>query len=237
MTRRSLPVIMALVAGLSLFWYACSSGDDAADLAEDLANRLTDALDFDGGEVQEGERPPANEDAEHPQITGLSATSDTDGLTYGESFTLTLTTDFVNESTIIGAVAWVENSSEYLKIIPTSIPVTDGEMMLTGTLNRNWKLGDRDFVIKMAMMLENGEVGNYQAWGLNVRKPAGEAGGCVGQCEGEYFCVSSKAICYCMDGQLTENSCAQECQEYGGDTCDTAEWGSDQCMCNWDTAD
>ena len=236
MTRRSFPAVLVLALGMSLVWYACSSGDDAADLAEDLANRLTEALDFDGGEVQEGQRPPANLDAEHPQITGLSATSDAAGLTYGETFTITLTTDFTNESAVTGAVAWVENSTEYLKITPATTPVADGQMILTGTLYRNWKLGDRDFVVRMAMMLESGEVGNYETWGLSVRKPAGEAGGCVGDCTGgEYFCVSGSAICYCMDGQFTENSCAQECEEFGGGTCDTynaGEFSYDQCMCN-----
>ena len=235
MTRKRLSVLAVYVLFTSVLWLACSGDDDAADLARDLANRLTDSLGFDGAEPQDGAPPPGNEGAEYPQITGFEASTDTSDISYGEAFTLTLTTDFADMAAVIGAIAWVEDSTRHIKITASPSPMVGGTLVLTGTLARNWKLGDRDFVIKMAMLLNTGEVGNYVAWGLYVRKPAGEAGGCVGACDSvsiQSFCVSDSSMCECRNNELLKSTCSEQCEEYSG-TCDTAEWGEDYCQCNY----
>jgi len=235
MIRKRLPVLAVCILFSTAACFACCGNDDAAALAEELADRLTDALAFDGGETQEGESPPANEDAEHPQIIGLSASTDTGGISYNDFFSINLTTDFANLTAIVGAIVRVNDSTKYIKVTTTPSPLKDGSMQLTGTLNRNWKLGDRDFVVKIAMLLDNGEVGNYAPWNLSVLKPAGEAGGCAGSCDSmevQTFCVSDSTMCDCMNNELTKRSCDEGCEGYGGN-CDTAEWGEDYCLCDY----
>ena len=103
-TRRHWRAMM--VAGLAvlgtLLWTCSGSGDDVADISADLADRLTDALDFEDGEVNENPPPEEHaDDSDFPQATVQSLPS---SIAFNTPFSIVLTTDYAQPLRVRGAV-------------------------------------------------------------------------------------------------------------------------------------
>ena len=162
-------LLAALLAG------QCSTGDNASDIAGDLADRLTDALDFENGDTQEGSAPEGSSDAGAPQIVNLVAPTE---MRMGEPFALELYTTFVTPADITGAIVAVRNAAKHISVSAVTVPVaTQHVMYLTGVLTADSELMGKDFEITVALHTSAGATGMYVTWGVTVLNLQGAAGG------------------------------------------------------------
>ena len=170
--RVSVVIMMVLTA---LWAMQCSSGDNAGDLAEDLANRLTDALDFENGDTHDGSAPAGSTDSGAPQIVNLIAPVE---MRLGEPFALELYTTFATPEDISSAIVAVRNATKYITVSAVTVPVASQQVMyISGVLAADTELMDRDFEITVALHTTSGATGMYVTWGVTVLNLQGAAGG------------------------------------------------------------
>jgi len=151
---------------LPLLLLACS---DDGDLAQELADRLSSALEFDDATEESGAPPEEHAgDASFPQVTALSAPNQ---LMPGEPFQLEISTDFANTGAISGVVIQVLQATTYIKVTAQAsepgMPVVIG-----GTLSRDDRLAGNAFSLRLALLDADGRAGNYYSWSTSV--PRGE---------------------------------------------------------------
>ena len=144
----------------------CSSGDDANKLAGDLEDRLTDALDFDGGSTQDGAPPEEGGGSDAPGITSL----DTPGeLGLGQLFVVRIASEFGQPEAVDSAIVYVEGAGKYIRVTSGLVAVTGGfEMRLAGVLLADEALRNKSFRLKVALHTSAGVTGAYQPWNLQV---------------------------------------------------------------------
>jgi len=181
--KRRLLVVCAVVLLFGLWQGAsfggCASEQDADRIARALADRLTEALEFEDDPPKDSadNLPEENAgDASFPQVTALSAPS---GLRSGEAFTLRVQTDFSNTADVAGAIVYVNNSGQYLNF--TKSASSAGVIEMQGRLKElsltdpkdpmQWVEG-RAFKLKVAMRSSGMEgtpgIGNFRKWQINV---------------------------------------------------------------------
>lgn len=159
----------------------CSSDGDSEEIAGELADRLTDALAFEGGTVKAGDPPAANEgDEAYPQTTEAATPGK---LTKNQSFTVTLHSNFVEVDKVVGAIIHVDGSSKYIEISqdPENLAGARADdtliMNLLGELLDDAELFGESFDIMVALLDTDGNVGNYWPWGLEVEEGGSETDG------------------------------------------------------------
>jgi hypothetical protein len=167
---------------------------DPRDLADALSEELTDALDFDNGDVTAG--PTPQEDPTGPQISAYTApllvganVLQSDGTPIGwpyeEDFTVTLFGP-PGLTNVIGAVAHVrqankdDSAPQYIRIEPAPYDQGTGEITLTARVHRQDSSGQdisgNSFHIGLAMLVDDGgndKVGNYLDWNLSTYPATG----------------------------------------------------------------
>ncbi len=163
---------MILSAGILvlLILSACSSDSDAGNIAKELADRLTDALDFDGGDVVD-ELPPDEHagDNAYPQMQAVSGPN---SLAEGASFVLTLTGASDATEMISGAALYVEPADKHIRVEKSA--GADGVLELTATFTGGSELQGEEFSIKCALLDADGLAGNYLVWETSVPKENNE---------------------------------------------------------------
>ena len=199
---------------LALLLVSCNHSD-TKKIQKALEDRLTDSLAFDNATAVEGDPPPANSDGSvAPQVTAMDAP---ETLAMGQSFSLWITTDFADYASIAGAVVHVQNADHYLKITQSMNEPT--RMELTGKLLVDEELGGHEFTIRIAFRKQDGTVGNYWSWKLNV--PVLHDDTCISgnkRCNGNLveICEEGAWTTYqkCQSGYTCISN---ECQPGGGD--------------------
>jgi len=193
-------LIPLLIAFSLLFCAKCGEGDDLGRITQEMRDKLGDALGFDGGEYFDG--PPPEEhagDSAFPQITDFSAP---DELEQGEEFEIVLVTDFASIDEIKGAVVYVEDAQNHVRIkkelvagvdfklaATGNLPGGDGQaseshMVLSGSVTEEMdELWGHKYSIFIGMLTADDEVGNYVTWGLELPRLEKEAS--EGESEGE----------------------------------------------------
>ncbi len=240
MKRESIVLIALFVFLISFLGLGCSDDGDSRKVTKELEEQLTESLDFQGGEVVDGP-PPAEHagDSNYPQVTVKSAPS---SLEVGQSFTIELQTDFGDLGRILGAIVHVGNADKHIRI--EAYVSEDGVMTLEGSLDFDSEMSGLDYVIRLAMMDMDGEVGNYAEWDLSLPKlkdskdsnytPTG-----YGYCnDGQFDCSTSQS--QTVIGQWGDyGTCSQDCQVYVEDTENPDVEGYSSCIscCNLDFAE
>jgi len=156
-TSLLLPV---LLLGLA----ACGDTTDAEDLAAALAERLTDAFDFDDGSVIDGPPPPAHGEGDYPQITFLDAPPVLD---LGQDFDVDLETDFDRPEEVTGAMVWVKGAARHIDVLRPVDPATL-RMLLEGRLRQEAELAGQSLDVYFSLYLANGETGLHETWTLSI---------------------------------------------------------------------
>ena len=191
-------VLPVLLPALLAFTCLMCGEDDLGKITQDMRDRLGDALGFDDGEYFEGP-PPAEHagDAAYPQITDSSFP---ESLEQGESFEITLVTDFTDIASVKGAVVYVEDAENHIRIQKELVAGVDyklmatgnlpggdaggGHMILTGTVTDEMDdLWGHEYRLIIAMLNTDDEVGNYVTWKLELPRLEKEAS--EGEGEGE----------------------------------------------------
>ena len=153
-----------LLLFLSVILFACNDSD-TKKISKTMEERLMDALAFEDSTGVEGTPPAAIADSSTaPQITAVDAP---DTLLFDQQFDVWITTDFALPQEVVGAVVHIEKVKYYLKV--TGQLDEANQMRLAGTLNEDAELSG-DFTIWLSLMKNDGSVGNYWPWQLNVPK-------------------------------------------------------------------
>ena len=141
--------------------FSCSSGD-SQNIATALEDRLTDALDFEGGEYHEDEKPAGSSGADAPQISNVDGPEE---FRLGAGFAIALFSEYDKADKIDKAIVWVKGARGYI-----SVPGMMAEklMEIAGTLAADAELQGEDFVIQLALQTEGGRTGLYKSLDFQV---------------------------------------------------------------------
>ena len=173
---------MAISFGFFLFivltFARCSSGYDAEELGKALEDRLTDALQFDGGEKKEGSPPEGSSGEDAPQISSVDPP---DELNLGEAFIIAIHSNYTKPDKVDKAIVHVTQAKDHIVVTSRLVPLGDHYVMnLSGLLTADELLVDKQFSIELALQTEGGVTGEYADWRLKVLEeekdsPEGEA--------------------------------------------------------------
>ena len=155
---------LLLLLGFAIF-LQCAPEQDAGDIARALADRLTDALDFENGHPEDGPPPEDHAgDPAYPQIISMDAPS---ALGLGELFTIRLTTDFADTARIAGALVHVDLAAGHI-VVDAPYDEALGFVQIQGRLREDPRIQGRPFLVFVGLRDIDGAVGNYVEWRLNV---------------------------------------------------------------------
>ena len=146
--------VLFLLLGLALS--ACSHGR-AKDIAQALADRLTDAMSIDGATKEEGTAPSPDFTPGRPVISDVQLP---ETLYADAPLTITLTSTTVESGKIVGVVLLVPNASHYMAA-STEVSVEAGQSVirLKGHMNEADLNGEFSFMF--ALKGTDGRVGAY----------------------------------------------------------------------------
>ncbi len=160
-----------LICGLVLLSACTTEDSDTDDIGASLEDRLSSALEFEGGEVVNGELPATEADPEKaPQMIDLDAPVDLVG---GQTFTVVATHETGSgpnaETPFTHTLVKVEGATGYIKV-PSLPQVGDFgmEAILFGRLKDIADLRGKNFVIHVMLMDGSGNVGTFIVWNLTI---------------------------------------------------------------------
>jgi len=144
--------VVALLGAL-VWLCACDSGNtDAGDLADALADRLTDALDFDDRTVINNPMPAGSDISEAPVIDGVSVGT----LRLGAPMGFSITSSFEQPESVETALVAVEGSKRHIEV-PGGL--AEAVFALSGTLLNDPELAGKSFTLRFALRTLDGVVG------------------------------------------------------------------------------
>jgi len=197
----TLYVLMFAVAACS------SSNDDLGALSQSLEDRLTDALNFDGGKTKTGKAPAGQSDDTAPQIKETDVPAQ---LFDSLDFAVWISSDYSNPEKVTHAIVRVKNASKYIVVAAALAPSTDKlQMILRGSLKKDEKLAGKSFDIDYALQTEDGQTGAYVTKKLKIADTAPECS--EGLCCNGGNWIEENAQCMRNDDlSCTEESCDAE---------------------------
>ena len=143
--------------------WQCSGGDDAGDLARDLDERLTDALDFTRGEVLDGPAPAGEAGSDAPQVSDLTAPA---SLALNDAFILDIATTFAGSDPVDGMIVRVGEADRYIRVPLKS--AADPGFQVQGSLGDDARIAGKSFTIHIALQTAGGITGLYTTWSLSI---------------------------------------------------------------------
>lgn len=156
------------VTALAVAFLAGCTSQQAGQVSKDLADEMTDSMSFTNGLKVSGAPPVEHKGvAAYPQVTSIDYAGP-GTLSPGDTFKLTVTTDFPSKASITGAAVYVWNTegvyTSYIRV--SSQADTAGRVELAGTFEDNaWlKTDSQDFRLMVALGTGSSEsfaVGNY----------------------------------------------------------------------------
>ena len=149
---------------------SCASSGDAGDLAADLAERLTDKLEVDGGAVVDAPAPDTGSGGEIPTITALNAPAT---IAMEQTFQVELTTDYSNPAGINRVVVFIEGSIRHIHA--AGIRFTGNTALLSMVVHEDAMLTGHDFVLHLALQSDDAIVGGYASWTMSIAKAGADA--------------------------------------------------------------
>jgi len=157
---------LGIMAVLGLLFFACGEGSDTKKVDRVIAERLLDALQFEGGSSEDG-APPVS-DPNGPSIT--NAVFPSGNLVVGQPFEILLTTPVEGVSTaVIRAMKNGDMANKHIKVINLSVN-DQSQLVIRGQLfSTNDYIGEENVMLGVALLDLNGIAGNYQGW--DVRPP------------------------------------------------------------------
>ena len=207
-TTTLLILIMPMLSSCS----SCSSDGDSEEIAKGLEDRLTEALDFEGGALEEGEPPPGNKSIDAPQVEKINAP---ERLYPNVPFTVFLTTSYDKPQEVDKAIVYVVGASKHLIVTSPLVEALDGwEMTLNGVLGEDIQLLGENFKLEYALQTEDGVTGEYKSKDLEVPEEEDEPDCDEGPCcnGGEWIeeggaCTEGDEIACTDDLCTAEHAC------------------------------
>ncbi len=159
------------------FTLSCGEEDDLDKISEEMSNRLTDALMFDDRTIKEGRAPAVSDSPGAPEADSVTAPGQ---LALGQDFSIVFFSDSVEADDIAGAVVWVDGASKYLEV-SGEFNSESASMTLSGYLEEDDELAGEKFSVLVALINNDGEVGNYFEWELEILEKEEEDGDISGK--------------------------------------------------------
>jgi hypothetical protein len=213
--------LFALGAGV---FFSCTTGQNEEQVAVELADKLTDSMEFKDAQTKTGTPPAENKgSSQHPQIQSMDGTR---SMAAGQTLQFNLYTDYPLPAEVKGALVQVlravkgeekiVTATKYLEVPGVVTGATEGgkggRMPMTGTFNPSDGLSDSGaFTLRFAMFKQNGEIGNYYEWAVNVGGGGGDGGSAadsgtpVKRCTSPADCTSGQT-CNIETGQCVAQS-------------------------------
>jgi hypothetical protein len=175
--RRRLFVVLSIVSLIAS--PACNTKQNAGDVSQDLADKLTDSMDFPGEQVVKGGKPSEHAgSSDYPQITRSDfAASD---LQADQKFSVDLYTSY-DKADLEGVIVYIPPASKYIQV-PAKFSRFDTTTMwtrLTGYFHPTPDLYNKPFKMQFALYKTGDKAGNYVEW-QNVKlvpQQGGQDGG------------------------------------------------------------
>ena len=145
MYNRLLFLSLCLLSLMLVAGTGCDSGGDAEEIGKSIEDRLSEALEFDGGERIDGSPPEGLSDASAPQIDGVMMSRT---LYTGSGVASELQSDYGQAEKVVGAIVYVEGAESYWKISKEMIQQV---VLLTGRLKEDAEILGKDFTLKFAL--------------------------------------------------------------------------------------
>jgi len=151
---------------LLAFIAACSSGGHSEQISEDLADRMSDSLEFDGGELEESPMPTGFEGANAPQLSKVLSAQP---LRIGDPFVIELETNFSEPQLVDRVLMQIVGSKKHF-VIKTGVIKQDGlnKMILSGVLEADDKLKGLQVTMRFALQTREGILGLPRALRIEV---------------------------------------------------------------------
>ena len=140
---------------------ACNKKSNTKDISELLDERLSDALAFENGEAVE-EDAPEGKSSEAPQISQMNVAPT---LRLGSSFVIDLASDFESAAKVDKAIVSVGKAKSHIRV---KSKLSNGSMVLTGTLGTDTELRGKSFKIHVSLQTDTGSTGLYKTWLLTI---------------------------------------------------------------------
>ncbi len=202
-----------LVAMCALLLAACGEDDaddkdDLGKIAQSLEDRLTDALDLDGGKIVDGEAPEGSDSEDAPQIKDLIAL---EVFTPGSPFIVILFTDFDKPKIVDKAIIHVKKAGKHIVVSSALSLRPEGWVMdLSGVLTKADVAGE--FTLEYALQTKDDLTGLYRNKDVTVRRPTEKVECEFGPCcnGGEWVSDGSPCVTSRDDNPCTEDLCGAE---------------------------
>ncbi len=160
--RSAFFLFLALIA---VHFSGCSKKSKKEDITQSLEDRLTDALDFEGGTVKEGDPPKASDSDAAPQISSVESPEQ---YRLGADFAVELTSDYAEEQKVDKAIIHILGAKKYIVVSPAYL--VDGLMVLAGTLRNDPLLLEKAFDVEYALQTSAGLTGRYRPVGFEISR-------------------------------------------------------------------
>lgn len=169
--KRLYPVLLVASTLLLALWVAgCGGKSRAGDIADSLEDRLTDALNFEDGQREDGAPGEGSDSAEAPQVLNAQLP---EALRLGEPFVVAIETAFDAGERPLKAVVYVKGASRHIHVEARMLPSALGkQMMLFGVLSVDLDLRDKRFELEVALKTQDGIMGMPYGWPLTIRDEA-----------------------------------------------------------------
>lgn len=156
--------------------FSCSSKGKSDQISEDLADRLTDNLEFEGGTLEEGDPPDGSDSVLAPQITSIKAPEE---FQLGSAFSTIIKSDYTSR-TIVARLLKDSKDDPVVRVIIRVVGSQNGyfvvpvEMLydtieLAGILDGDEQLRDVKFKLEFALQTASGLTGGYQPLNFDIK--------------------------------------------------------------------
>lgn len=191
---RRYPAISVFITIILTILSTCSSGGDSGDIAKALEDRLTEALDFEGGTLTTGSPPNSSSNTDAPRILDVESP---DVFHIDTDFMIALTSPLFFVDDVETVIVHVQGANKHIRV---SKAMSAGEafayVRLPGVLRGNDSLSG-SFKLRFALQTAGGVTGPYSDADIQVPEeypePECEDGICCNSeswVEDGGFCVS-----------------------------------------------
>ena len=152
MAKRFFPVLLLLVF---IVLPACETSSDTKKVLDTLADRLSDALEFDDGNELSGEPPASNDSSTAPAVKSLDAPEE---FRIGAPFILDIFSEYATPTEITAVIIQVKGAQRYIRVLAG---MANGQITLSGVLEAVSELKGQDFVLRIALQTNDTMTGPY----------------------------------------------------------------------------
>jgi|GEM_PF-4464167 len=154
----------------------CDLSGDTEEISKELTNRMTESMNFTGGQIEESPPPESSTSSDYPQIKDIEAP---EKIEIGYAFSVKIIPDTETSQDFQGVMVWIRGSERHVRI-PLNNPVSNGasrfaiintgdnSITVEGYLNYEPDLAGKTYGIFFALFGDEEITGIQTKWKLKV---------------------------------------------------------------------